>query len=349
MKGILPLAIHFSLLLIAAAGALAVYSTKEEKTPVEGVPILDIKLSDVERISYAADAKIVDIAPRKGGGFEVAVYKRDEDIPDPDAWDKEEEPEKADEKEADGGVPDEMKDPTETSIYRASKALDDALEKDFPLTAKRRLGELGAAELGRFGFAEGGGTLTIEAKGQEATFEVGSSSYGGATTYLREQPGGAVFLVDAALIRSLDITPPRYMERHLVELTKEEATAVTVESGGKTRKLVKVGTGQEAKWADEAHRDAPSEMVANWVGAVFRLGASEYLADKEVPELTPLATLDFEKDGLTSDSLALAWADGEDEKKDYYARSAYTGGWVKLNRFGAESVASDLPSIIDSE
>jgi hypothetical protein len=347
MKGILPLIVHFSLLIVAAASALAVYSGNEEKAPVEGVPILDIRLSDIEHISYAADTKIVEIGPREGGGFTVSVYKRDEDIPDPEAWDKEEEPEAADEKAVEGGVPDGMEDDTETSVYRASKALDDMLEKTFPLKARRRLGELGADELGRFGFTEGGGTLIVKAKGQEATFEVGSSSYGGATTYLRERPGGAVFLVDAGLIRSLDITPPRYLERRLVDLTKETATGVSVTSGGKTRKLVKVGAGKDAKWADEAHRDAPSEMIANWVAAVFRLSAAEYLAEGEAFEPTALATLEFEKDGAASFSLTLAWASGEDEKKEYYARSTYTGGWVKLNRFGAESVASDLPSIVD--
>jgi hypothetical protein len=134
-----------------------------------------------------------------------------------------------------------------------------------------------------------------------------------------------------------------------VGVDKDNATAVTVIAEGKTRQMVSVGSGKEKKWAAAEEPEKPVEMLGNWVGALFRLSAKEYLADNEVPELTPLAKLELEEEGAPSDTLELAWTEAEDEKKDYFAKSDFTGAWVELSRFSAESVASDLSSILQSE
>ncbi len=344
MRGRLSLIVHFSWLAIAAVAAYVVYSAPEEAAEPVETPILDIELSKINQITFSQDNKIVDIAPRPGGGLTVSVFKREAEVPDPEKWDEVDTETAA---AADGGVPEALVDETERAVYRASRALEETLEKIFPLTAKRRLGVLAGDELGRFGFAGDGGRLSIEAKGQAAVFEVGSSSYGGTTTYLRETPEGAVFLISADVIRAVDLSSPRYMERKILDLKEDEVTAVTVQAEERKKKLVKAGRGKDATWAAEGEKDAPSEMMANWVGALFRMNVKEYLL--ETPELTPLATLDIEKAGSPFDSVSLAWAKGEDEKKAYYAKSGYTGVWVQLSRLSAESVASDLEAILQTE
>jgi hypothetical protein len=206
MKGTRPLVIHFSLLLAAAILAYWVFSRPDDEAPNQETPILDIPFSDIERITFSTDAKIVELVPGKAERVTVSVYERDEEVPDPEKWDEEEE----EETDQDEPVPEErsasadaLHDDTDRSVYRASSELMERLKKRFPLLARRRLGAPEGAALAKFGLTRPQGTLTVEAKGRTAVFEVGAGSFGGQTTYFRQRPEGTLFLVDADLLRSV--------------------------------------------------------------------------------------------------------------------------------------------------
>ena len=353
MKSNKPLVIHFSLLFAAAIGAYWIYGTPNEKTPVTESIILDIKASDIERISYTENAKLVEITPKSDDRLMISVYQRDESLPDPERWD-EEEPVDTEEEEntataSDGTVPEDWVDDVRRSEYRTSDDFRKKLDALFPLTAKRRLGAPAGEALGRFGFAAPKATLTLVAKGRKVVFEVGVGGFGGEAYYLRQRPEGTVYLVDADLIRTVNLRSPRYMEHSPMGVEKTSVTALTVRAGDKSRKLVRRGTGRDAKWAPENAPDRPSDMMANWFGALFRMSADKYLLDGITPEAVPFAKIDVEVEGDIVDTLDLMQADGEEGKNAFFAKSRHTGAWVELNRHTVEGVAADLPSIIEGQ
>jgi hypothetical protein len=342
MKGTTPLVIHYSLLIVAALGAYWVYSAPDETAPEQETPIWDISLSDIDRITFSEDAKIVEMTPNKGKRVTISIDKRDEKIPDPEKWDEEED-EETDKKKSESG------DDIERSVYPAEENLTKKLEARFPLLAKRQIGAVRGDALARFGFDKPQGVLRITAKGRTAVFEVGAGSYGGQTTYLRERPDGEVFLIDANLIRLLDIAPPRHMDRKLLGVDKNDISAVTVEEGDKSRRMVKVGMGPKAKWAPATSQDTPNDMMTNWVSAFFRMSTKQYLLENDMPKMTPIARIGIEVEGKQVDTLALAQTNDKEGKKQYFAKSTHTGSWVEVSRFAAESVVSDLPSILEGE
>lgn len=341
MKGTRSVLIHFSVLLFSAVLAYAVFSTPETVEAVQDTDILEVTASDIEHISFASDLRVVEVSPRKSGGFQLAIFTRKDPTPDPAKLDEETDT------EGNGDEADEYE--TKSSEYPASKPFNEKIEKLFPLQAKRSLGVLKGEALGRFGFAQGDGRLTVTAKGQKTVFDLGNSSYGGTAHYLRRKSDGAVFLVPNEVVQSFDLTAPRYMERRLIEEPKDAITGVTVRAGEKSTQLEKRGQGKDEQWIFADKPDRPSDMVKNWVGALFRLSATDYVSDDDLPALTPLAELDVIKDGLTVDTLSFAEAPGEDDKKDFFGKSTLTGSWVKLVRFSAEGVASDLASLLQGE
>jgi len=351
MKGRIPVALHLLALLVAAVCAYLVFNQGRDRTDKAGKTILDAKPARLKSMAYDTGRKTVKVTPRQGGGYTLDIT---EQIRKPA---KKIEPAPA-LKSPDGGIADgaaakkELKKPapliteTKRTSYRASKEFDKTLDRLLPLVATRDLGQIDQEKIEKFGLNKAERSFEVEVSGQKVRYTVGNQAYGGATTYLRQEPDGPVFLVSSGLLRSLDIRSPRYLERRLVGLDKKEVEKIQVSILTKSRVLKQL-PGKPRKWVADDSPDSKNDLFDNWVNNFFRMGAQKYLGPDKLPPLSNVASLQILKGGRPVDTVELASAEGQDGKKDYYARSQHTGQWVMLRRADADGVVSDLPTVLE--
>ena len=342
MKGKLGLGLHLAALVIAAACAYFVFSAGKEKAE-KGKVILDIEPDQLDRLAFDTGKKQVVAVSRKGGGFTMTVT---EQIHKPVAKPKKEEKAAGDVKEKAPAA--KMVTETTLNSYRASQEFEKALERLLPLRAERDLGVVDEKKLLQFGMVEAGRTLIVEAQRQKVTYLIGSQTYGGATTYIQQQPDGPVYLISSTLIRSLDVRATRYLERRLVGVDRKDVERVAVGTLTASREFMQQKREKKRSvWVPADSPDSTNDLFTNWVDRVFRLGATEYLAQDPVPPPRPEFKLIYFRGSKKLDQLELASAEAEAGKRDFFARSAFTGGWVKLRRQDAEAVVNDLGTVLE--
>jgi hypothetical protein len=341
MKGKLFLGLHLAALVIAGICAYFVFSGGKEETE-KGKVILDVEPDQLERLAFDTGKKQVVVASRKGGGFSMTIT---EQIHKPEVKPKE--------AKAEGGKEEKEPAPkvtTETQVtsYRASQEFEKTLQRLLPLRAERDLGKVDAKKLSQFGMVEAGRTLIVEARSQKVTYLIGSQTYGGATTYVQEQPEGPVYLISSTLIRSLDVRATRYLERRLVGVDKQDVERIAVGTLTANREFLQQKREKQASaWVPADSPETANDLFTNWVDRVFRLGATEYLAEDPAPPPRPVFKLLYFRGSKKLDELELASTEAEEGKRDFFARSAFTGGWVKLKRQDAEAVAADLGTVLE--
>ncbi|MBW1809702.1 MAG: hypothetical protein JRJ87_16015 [Deltaproteobacteria bacterium] len=361
MKARISLFVHLAVLLVAATATYFVFSSPEKKTS-KGKIILDVEPAELTQLEFLTARKQVEVTPRSNGGFTLKIT---EQLRKPA-------PKKATQTaSSDGGVPDgasqaadeKIQEPkkkiepppmiTETTVrsYRASREFEKHLERLLPLYVERDLGKLDADLLTKFQLDKSERSLNISIGKQKVSFTIGSQSYGGATTYILQQPSGPVYLLSSSLQRALDIRWPRYLERRLVELAKKETDLVEVMSleTRQSRKLKRIRLERRDRWVPADEPDAANPLFGNWISKVFRMSTAEYLDQEPVPPPKPVAKLGFIKGSQLSDELVLATTVGANAKLEYYARSNFTGGWVKLKAAEVADVVADLEAVIEKD
>jgi hypothetical protein len=342
MKGKLGLLLHLAALVVAAVCAYLVFSAGKEKTE-KGKVILEVEPDQLTRLAFDSGKKQVVAVAREGGGFTMTVT---EQIHKPVAAPKKDKDKKEGEKDA----PPAAKMITETTVntYRASQEFEKTLARLLPLRAERDLGKVDNQKLSQFGMVEAGRTLIVEAQKQKVTYLIGAQTYGGATTYVQEQPDGPVYLISSTLIRSLDVRGTRYLERRLVGVEKKDVERVAVGTLTASREFLQKKREKKRNiWVPADSPDATADLFTNWVERAFRLGATEYLDQDPVPPPKPEFKLLYFRGSKKLDELQVASAEAEAGKRDFFARSGFTGGWVKLRRQDAEAVVNDLANVLE--
>ena len=347
MKGKLGLVLHLAALVIAAVCAYLVFSAGKEKAE-KGKVILDVEPDQLTRLAFDTGKKQVVAEARKGGGFTMTVT---EQIHKPAPMEKKEK----DAKEAPPKTPKGTAHPaakmiTETTVnaYRASEEFEKTLARLLPLRAERDLGKVDNQKLSQFGMVEAGRTLIVEAQSQKVTYLIGAQTYGGATTYVQEQPEGPVYLISSTLIRSLDVRGTRYLERRLVGVDKKDVERVAVGTLTASREFTQQKREKRRNiWVPVDSPDVTNDLFTNWVERAFHLGATEYLDQDPVPPPKPEFKLLYFRGNKKLDELQVASAEAEAGKRDFFARSGFTGGWVKLRRQDAEAVVNDLANVLE--
>jgi hypothetical protein len=328
MKGKLVLSLHLAALVVAGVCAYLVFSGGKKAETEKGRVILDIQPDQLERLAFDTGKKQVVVATRKGGGFTMTIT---EQIHKP--------VKKPEEKPAGEKAP-APKMTTETSVtsYRASQQFEKTLERLLPLRAERDLGKVDDHKLSQFGMVEAGRTLIVEAQSQKVNYLIGGQTYGGATTYVQEQPEGPVYLISSTLIRSLDVRGNRYLERRLVGVDRKDVERVALGTLTASREFTqRRHEKKRSTWVPADNPESTNDLFTNWIERVFRLNATEYLAEDPVPPPRPEFKLICSRGGKQLDELELASSEAEEGK----------GGWVKLRRQDAEAVVSDLGTVLE--
>mgnify|MGYP000368557258 CR=1 FL=1 len=378
--------IHLIVLALAAAATWWAFQ-RPQRPPSGGQVVLDVDRTKLSRMAFEAADHGCEAVARPGGGFDLVVTEQkkrsapapapradggpaDGGLPDGGATDAglaaldggvaaptPDGGSSGDRAAAETGAGDTAPPPSvETMVtrYRAGEEFDRALDRLLPLRAERDLGAVDADKIAAFGLQQPQRKIRLTTSRGNFTLELGNDSFGGASTYVRLSPGDRVILVSSANLRALDVQGTRYLERRLTSLKEKDVDRLVVTRGNLSRELVHQDKGKAdaEAWVPNDRPDLREERFRVWVGKVFRLSALEYLAEKDLPPAQSVLRVLLQagpggRDGQEDIEIARSDVDNAAGKKDYYARSGFTGGWVKLERFGAESVVNDAAVVVE--
>jgi hypothetical protein len=223
--------------------------------------------------------------------------------------------------------------------------LDKSLENVTPLRAARLLGVLDDAKLKELGLKDATRKLTLVTRSGKHGFRVAASAAGLGAPYFQSEEDGKVYVLATSFVSELDAAGTRLVERRFHTFTEDEADALTVETGGKTRGFEvkgKAATPTGVKLIPQGS-DTPDTFAKNWSGKLFRLFPAEILGKGEVPHSGPpivQATVRYEKAGKGLGQMELARSG-----TDVYARSELTAGWVKLPN-SADDLLKEVSKVV---
>jgi hypothetical protein len=308
---------------LAAAGLAAAYGAwqREPEATAEAVVVLEAGRKDVQRVRYEDATRFVEVRPREGAG-EGAVWVRvgTKDAPPGAAA------------TVDAGMPDAGVDaaPAAKVPERELPGNDLAqklLQRFSPLRATRALGALEPSKLEELGLSAPTRRLTVGLRSGEVAWDVGASSLGLTSPYLREGKDGKVYLLGGGIISDLDAGQARLVDRRLHAFTAQDYDALVVTKGERTRSFrASPPQGGPGRLVDE--QGAQDDFARNWHDRLWRLAAGELLGRDELPPEgapAPAFRVDYARGGAAVGHVEVAFLKGA-----VWARTEYTAGWAKL-------------------
>lgn len=255
------------------------------------------------------------------------------------------------------GAPEGAEPPPEPEPeeFKVGKAGDAVLEGLAPFVAKRRLEGADDTDLADLGLAEPEATLEITREGKDPkVYELGGNVFGGANVYVRDPDDGAIYLVEAKLIRPLQSGSRTLPDRDLTGIDERKAERVTLQVGERKVSFEQHNPDDvEAKYWSVAGEEDQSPEATAWLDKVLRLRSSRYVpADAMPSDLAPAFGFRVEgQDGsaVTVEVLRGLNYDGvEEEQEQFFARSEHTRGLVRLPRAAVAEVSADLESALQA-
>ncbi|RMG93334.1 MAG: DUF4340 domain-containing protein [Deltaproteobacteria bacterium] len=378
--------VHAAILVCALVGAYVAWTAEPEDPAKAEVTILDIESDDLEEVRYHAASLDVRLLPREdehGKYVWVEVERRKEkQVPAETTSSK-----SAEEAASDGGAADEAPEGgtaaagaadakqggtsgeeahddeaantttvevTERASFKGNDAAEKIVAAAAPMRARRKLDATEGIDPAELGFDDTPARLVVVAGGNEHTFELGDTVYGGDNRYLRDTSTGEVYLVDARVLRPLMSPKTSLLDRKLFRGTLADWDRVVVDGpDGKTTLVQHHRSDRDAAYFSIGEEGERSDAAEAWLKKFLRLRVRTYL--DEAPELggrSPSLSVVLEgEDGPERVEIYRLEGEGEDPKAGgakeiYVARSDHTRTWVELYAPQARDVLEDLPALV---
>ena len=309
---------------LAAVGLAAAYGAwqREPEATAEAVVVLEAGRKDVQKVRYEDASRFVEVRPREGAG-EGAVWVR--------VGNKEAPPGQP------GAAPDAGSPDAGVAGVPAAKVPErelpgndlaqKLLQRFSPLSATRALGVLEPSKLEELGLSSPVRKLTVTLRGGEVAWDVGASSLGLTSPYLREGKGGKVYLLGGGIISDLDAGQSRLVDRRLHTFTAQDYDTVTVTKDGYRRVFQATPPqGGPGRLVDEQGKQ--DDFARNWHDRLWRMAAGELLGQGEQPAdgaPTVAFRVEYARSGAVLGHAEVAFLGG-----NVWARTEYTAGWAKL-------------------
>ncbi|MEM9457264.1 MAG: DUF4340 domain-containing protein [Myxococcota bacterium] len=355
--------IIYALLLAGSMGwAYQTWTHEDELALSDKVVILPGKPEQIASVVFRSEDLDLTIEMREDPQGRYAwghtVPKEEEPEPEP-LPEPEEEPEAPLDPTVDSGgdsgadepkeAPTPPKPKAEPEQFKLGRAGDTLLEGLAPFVAKRRLEGVGDDDLEGLGLAEPEATLEITREGKEPrAFELGGNVFGGANVYVRDPADGAVYLVDAQLIRTLRGSTRTLPDRALTGIDERKVERVTVRMGDQAASFQQHNPDDiEARYWSVLGEDEKNPAADTWIGKALGLRSSRYVQEGQTP--TDLAqAFDLQvagQDGTQVTVEVLRNFDDEGQEQ-YFARSEHTRGLVRLPRAVVAEASANLESVL---
>jgi hypothetical protein len=237
--------------------------------------------------------------------------------------------------------------------FTANTAFDEHLAKLAPFEAQRSLGRsFSAEELKQTELDKPKKKLELRFGGKSKMFDVGGRTSGARDHYVRPHGSDEVFLVESKVLADLEFPEGRFMQRKLRDEKVEDIEKVVISAalGTKTALHKNRLSLKDAFWADEAEPDTKAETIENYIDKLDKLVVTEYVEDeKEMKEAVPVMEVTWYGESEKSLGTTKILRKGADKTSTYYATSPATRVPVKVSRFTAEQLETDLKTLIGTK
>lgn len=250
----------------------------------------------------------------------------------------------------DGAEPPPPPPVPEPEEFKVGKAGDPVVEALAPFVAKRRLEGVGD-DLAELGLAEPEATLEITRQGKETkVFELGSNVFGGAAVYVRDPADGAIYLVEARVIRPLLNGSRTLPDRDLTGIDERKAERVVLRVDGRQASFTQHNPDDaEAKYWSVTGEDDKSPEITAWVGKALRLRSTRYVQDGgSLVDLASAFDFTVQADDGSAVTVEVLRNFDEEGQEQFFARSTHTRGLVKLPRAAVAEASADLESALQA-
>jgi len=231
--------------------------------------------------------------------------------------------------------------PVRTRVFPGTDAARELTGKLVPFRASRDLGPMAADKAVAFGLAGNPAKLTVSFGERAETLEVGGTSFGGGSTYVRA--GGRVYLVKTTTFNDLKNGASGLTERALIVVPREKIERVVVREGGKSREVVQRFADDRAKsyYADPAEPDKRLPEVTNWLERLMRTRIVDFADQK--PQGEPQLVVELEGDRKPLGAVKV-WAAG-DAAMALVEATAFQGV-VTIPKATAETLLRDVEAVL---
>ncbi|MCA9707315.1 MAG: DUF4340 domain-containing protein [Myxococcales bacterium] len=337
--------IVYALLLAGAMGwAYQTWTHEDELALAEKVVILPGKPEQLTSVVYRSEPLELSIELREDAR---GRYAWGHTVPKTET---ETEPEPEPEPDSDGEAPPKPP-PPEPEQFKLGTAGDALLEQLAPFVAKRRLEGVGDDDLEALGLAEPEATLEITREGKDTrTFELGGNVFGGANVYVRDPADGAIYLVDAQLIRTLQGATRSLPDRDLTGIDERKVERVTLRVGDRQASFTQHNPDDiEARFWSVAGQEDENLAANAWIGKILTLRSSRYVQEGQTP--VDLAhAFDYQVAGQDDTVVTVEVLRNFDDEgqEQFFARSEHTRGLVQLPRAAVSEASANLESVLQA-
>lgn len=283
------------------------------------------------------------INPEVAGPVEGDDTPEDDDAAEPESEEGEEGPEEGED------TPQTIIEPEyETSISRftGGEKAEELWAKFAPLVAIRELPS--ASTLDTYGLEDPQANLTIVRASGEVALAIGDESYGTHHRYVQMSAGSAPrnFLLDSKLIRQIEGAKTTLVEKRLHPVGESDLTRLDIKVGSQTRSLVQTNRDDKTKafWADAETADVEDVQAGTWLAKFLKIRVLAYPKPDTNPG--PLTTLFEARVHGPDSSWDLTILANQDEKPQYYAKSAFNRSLVTLPANSVEDALADLDELL---
>ena len=207
-----------------------------------------------------------------------------------------------------------------------------------PLMALRKLDSANAKDTD-FGMDDPHATMEVTRKSGTLAMTLGEKTFGGRQRYLKVEED--YFLMNRDAFSNLE-APLRLMERRLFPLDAPKIDQVEVTQDEVSKTFIHQNKDDRSKefWASSDNPDKSDQIAEPWLTQLFRMIAESYVTETDA-NLTPVMTYTVteRRDSYTVEFL-------KTDEGEYWARSKFNKGLVRLDQEQAEDIINDLAAVL---
>jgi len=264
--------LHGALFVAAAVLGLRTWTSEDEPNKkVVAAELWSGRISDLQRIEFRTDKKLVSLEPKEDARGRYYVGSTQTLKPPPNASTG-----------PDAGAPPAAAAVDETPKRFISLTKSDELAKSLvTLKASRVLGKLNKERLGEFGLEKNDqGTLEVVLAGKKHTLTLGEKTPGGSDRYVQNPETGEAYVIAGSIANDLQSADSRLVERDFHDFGDEKIVKVVLRAGEKSREIVRHAEEKDF-WSRPDSPETKDETVSNWMTKIDRLKVTNYVETLE--------------------------------------------------------------------
>jgi hypothetical protein len=232
------------------------------------------------------------------------------------------------------------------SHFKSGKAATELAEGLSPLFAVRKLEDVSPEKLKTIELEAPVEHVILDRNGKTTDIELGGEAYGTKDRYARIAGTNDIYLIDDEVLRSLKFARTRLPDRDLFPFETPKIESAVIGDGTSSITLTQKNRDDKDKatWAPADAPDDTSAQYKTWMDKFLKAKASSYASEADLPkdlELRFQVTLAAEGGETETVEVYQAGADG-----DWYAKSGFTRGYVKMLKSTTSGLAEDVGAII---